>query len=56
VEREGEPGPGRKRLFLVLGSAYLVTYAWFLGLRLWDYGRDVIRHFAFVRRWLGIDG
>lgn len=51
-----EGAPGRVRFFLVLGTAYLLVYGWILGQRLADYARDVLRHFAFVRRWLGMDG
>lgn len=51
-----EAAPVKVRIFLVLGTTYLGVYGWILGHRLADYVRDVLRHFGFVRRWLGMDG
>jgi hypothetical protein len=48
------PSSLRRRIFCLLGSLYLSVYGVFLALRLGDYGRDALRHFAFLRRWLGL--
>ena len=48
----GEREPSRRlaALFVVLLGAYYAVYYVFFALRVSEYFRDVLRHFAFVRR------
>ena len=47
---EGPPPRALAALFVVLLVAYYGVYYVFFSLRVSEYFRDVLRHFAFVRR------
>jgi hypothetical protein len=52
--RDGDPAPSGRRLaiFGVLLVGYYGVYYYFFSLRLVEYARDILKHFAFVRRFI----
>ena len=52
-EEGGDPrGPRRVGLFVAALAAYYVVYYWIFVGKVGEYFSDILKHFAFVRRWL----
>jgi hypothetical protein len=56
-QADGEAGrdarsPGRIAVFVAALSLYYVLYYWIFAARVSEYFGDILKHFAFVRRWL----
>ena len=52
-EAEGDPRPRRRIAFFIAAlAAYYVVYYWIFVGKVGEYFSDILKHFAFVRRWL----
>jgi hypothetical protein len=49
---ESAPSSRRAALFVGFLVAYYAVYYYFFSLRILEYARDILRHFAFVRRFI----
>jgi hypothetical protein len=52
-EAGGDPrSPRRVTIFVAALAAYYLLYYWIFAGKVGEYFSDILRHFAFVRRWL----
>ncbi len=52
-EAGGDPRPPRRvALFVAALAAYYAVYYWIFVGKVGEYFSDILKHFAFVRRWL----